>query len=494
MQNWISLIGMTIASISIFTIIILFVISNFLGEGGLYLGLVNFILLPSVMIVGLIMIPIGAMLKSRRQKKKSVHEKKGWPVIDLNQKKHRRTFIIFASGTAFLLFASAIGSYEAFHYTESVTFCGQLCHIIMKPEHTAYQHSSHARVSCVECHVGPGADWYVRSKLSGLYQVYATLFNKYPKPIPTPIENLRPAREVCEQCHWPQKFYTYKYRFETYYLSDADNPEWDIRLIMKTGAEHQAQGLKEGIHWHINPDIQIDYIATDEKREDIAWVKFTHLKTNEVIVYENEDNPLDESEKHNHEVRRMDCIDCHNRPSHDYISPSQFIDTAIKAGEISLELPGIKTLALDLCARDYLSTDSALQTIKKEIPAYYEKNLPQIYTNKKALIEKAADSIQKRFSQYIFPEMKVRWDTHPNHIGHLDDRGCFRCHNGLFTSSSKGSIRRDCNLCHMINAQGPPNNLEMGTLRKPLEFRHPVDIDQAWKEFLCSECHVGASM
>ena len=493
-QNWISLIGLTIVIICLLMIATLFILSTFLGHGSLYLGLVIYILLPAVMLAGFFLIILGMILKSRRMKKQKDRRIPSWPRIDLNVSRQRRTFFFFSLGTALFLIISALGSYEAFHFTESNQFCGQLCHIIMEPEHTAYQNSPHSRVACVECHVGPGADWYVRSKLSGLYQVYATVLKKYPTPIPTPIENLRPAREVCEQCHWPQKFYTHNIRFETYFLSDEKNPEWDTRLVMKIGSEHHAEGLKEGIHWHINPDVRIEYRASDEKREEISWVKYTNLRTNRVIVYENQESPQDESGTEHHDSRIMDCMDCHNRPSHDYLTPSRFINTAMKAGELPRELPNIKALAMDVCEDEYDSTDSALQNIQERVLAYYQEDHPDIFRDKKDLVDKAAETIQKLYTQYIFPEMKVRWDVHSNHIGHLDFKGCFRCHSGQFASKNDEIIRHDCNLCHLITAQGPPEDMEVGMLRQPLEFRHPVDIDQAWKEALCSDCHSGGSM
>ena len=172
-QNWLSVVGATIALISLFMIIFLFVISSIFGQGGSYLGLIVYILLPGIMIMGMILIPIGMIITARRIRREKAKEMDDWPRLDLNDIRHRNAFFIFAIGTTVFLFLTAVGSYEAFHFTESVTFCGELCHGVMNPEYTAYQHSPHARVSCVECHVGSGADWYVRSKLSGLYQVYA---------------------------------------------------------------------------------------------------------------------------------------------------------------------------------------------------------------------------------------------------------------------------------------------------------------------------------
>jgi len=488
-QNWISLLGLTIAVISLLMIAVLFTLSLIIKDKGVYLGLVIYILLPAVLVVGLILIPVGMVIRSKRQKKSKDKTKPGWPVINLNNSRQRKHFFIAALIITLLLFISVIGSYEAFHFTESVHFCGQLCHKVMKPEYVAYQHSAHARVSCVECHVGPGADWYVRSKLSGLYQVYSTLFNKYPKPIPTPIENLRPAREVCEQCHWPQKFYSYKLRYESYYMTDKENTRWDLRLVMKTGPEHQALGLKEGIHWHINPNVKIEYIAADERREEIPWIRYTDLITGETTIYQDTDHPLSQEEIASRSPRTMDCIDCHNRPSHDYKSPMRFLNSALTSQELPPDLPEIKRIAQELCIEEYESIEKAEQSIRLDISAFYADNYPEIYSNEQNKIEQAIQTVQTLFSQNIFPEMNVRWDTHLSHIGHLYSKGCFRCHNETQINAQQNQIGKDCNLCHVITAQGNPGNFQAGTISDPLEFKHPVEIYEAWKEGLCSDCH-----
>jgi hypothetical protein len=190
-QNWISLIGATIALVTFFMIVFLSVVSILFESNNSYLGIVIYMALPAVMILGLLLIPLGMYLKIKKEKKLSEEEKKGWPILNLNEVRQRNAFVIFFVGTSIFLLASAVGSYEAFHFTESVEFCGQICHEVMKPEFVAYQNSPHARVSCVECHVGTGAGWYVRSKLSGLYQVYAVTLGTVPRPIETPIANLR---------------------------------------------------------------------------------------------------------------------------------------------------------------------------------------------------------------------------------------------------------------------------------------------------------------
>jgi amino acid transporter len=273
-RNWISLTGAMIAIISFFMILFLFVLVLILDQESSYVGLVIYIILPAFLIFGLILIPIG-MLSYRKKIKERGED---WPKVDLNDVKHRNAFFIFVVGTTIFLFLSAIGSYQAFHYTESVEFCGTTCHNIMIPEYTAYQNSPHARVACVDCHVGSGANWYMRSKLSGLYQVYATMVDNYPRPIPTPIKNLRPARDTCEKCHWPEKFYPQSLRVERHYLNNDENTAWDIYLNIKTGGTFAELGLDEGIHWHINPNVEISYISGDEKNLTIPWVKYNNKK------------------------------------------------------------------------------------------------------------------------------------------------------------------------------------------------------------------------
>jgi hypothetical protein len=87
--------------------------------------------------------------------------------------------------------------------------------------------------------------------------------------------------------------------------------------------------------------------------------------------------------------------------------------------------------------------------------------------------------------------MKVRWDTHPDNLGHLNSRGCDRCHDGRHKTSEGVAITTRCNSCHLILSQGPEGKTENSRTPQGLEFRHPVDIGEALKEMLCNECHNG---
>ena len=489
-KNWISITGAVLAIFNLASIISLAVLNMFFGFGGSYIGLFTYIVLPGFMITGLILIPIGMRVNRRRARKAEKEGKKlNWPVVDFNNIATRNAGIIFVVGTVFLLIISSIGSYEAFHYTESVEFCGKLCHKVMKPEYTTYHGSSHERVACVECHVGSGASWYVKSKLSGLYQVYSVLAKKYPQPIPTPIANLRPARETCEECHWPEKFYDRKLRVEHSFLSDEQNTERVINLQIKTSSKMTSHGLEKGIHQHISPDVRIEYKTSTANRQVIPWVKYTNIKTGETEIFTDSENSLSQAQLDSLETRVMDCLDCHNRPSHNYNAPQNFIDKSMSEGKISKTLPSIKMVAMMALYQDYPTTDSAFTAIETQVNDFYESSYPDVMKNRKADIDQAIAEMKDGFSKNIFPFMKASWKAYPNNIGHMESDGCFRCHNDRHSTKSGKVISKDCNLCHSILAQGTPDNMQYADSLKPLEFKHPVDIDGAWKTEYCSMCH-----
>ena len=487
-----SLAGTILAAVSAL-IIVFFMITMTFFEGdatGAYVGIFSYIILPVFLIIGLILIPVGMARRSKRIKREGEDSVVSKIVLDLSNQSHWNAVGLFILVSILFLLLTGIGSYKAFHYTESNKFCGTLCHSVMEPEYTAYQESAHSRVTCVECHVGEGAKWYVRSKLSGLYQVYSVTFNKYPTPIETPIHNLRPARETCEECHWPEKFYSQNLVTEKNYLADSANTEWDIQLKMKIGSEHSAQGLMEGIHWHINSDVKIEYIASSDKREYIPWVRFVNRATGDTTLYQDINEPLDQEAIDTLEMREMDCLDCHNRPSHQFQPPQKFTDDLIAAGVIPVELPEVKSLAMQVFNYNtFTDRDSGAVLISESVRDFYNTGYPEIADAHPELIDRAIEGFLTGYDKNYFPKMKANWDAYPNHIGHSEFNGCFRCHNGNHESEDGSVISRDCNLCHTIVGQGSPDNFETSSVDVPLEFRHPVDIDEAWKEMACSDCH-----
>ena len=489
-KNWISITGAILAVFNLATILSLVILSSLFDFGGAYIGLFINMALPAFMIFGLILIPVGMRIYHKRAKEAELAgEVRNWPVLNFNNVATRNATIIFVFGTVFLLIISSVGSYEAFHYTESVEFCGKLCHQVMEPEYAAYQGSSHARVACVECHVGAGATWYVKSKLSGLYQVYSVLAHKFPTPIPTPIANLRPAQETCEKCHWPEKFYDRKMKVEESFLADDSNTEVVVQLQMKTSSKMTSAGLEKGIHQHISKDVRIEYKTSSANRQVIPWVRYTNLKTGESEIYTDSENTVSQAKLDSMEIRVMDCLDCHNRPSHNYKTPQGFIDKLMAEGKISKMLPGIKKVAMEILYPEYSTKDSAFLAINAKVKAFYTKNYPDLVASRKSEIDQAIVEIQGGYASNIFPYMKSSWKSYPNNIGHMEFDGCFRCHNDRHKTEKGKVISKDCNLCHSIMAQGTPGAMEYSKSAESLEFKHPVDIDEAWRTELCSSCH-----
>ena len=490
--NWLSIFGAYVASVALLLIVLFLAISFFFDfASNPYLGIVQFLILPLFLVLGLLLIPFGAYWRRRRIRKGHDEERRQWPRIDFNQKSHRNAAAVFGLGSVLVVFVSAVGSYQTFHYSESIEFCGKVCHQVMKPEYVAYQNSPHARVACVACHIGPGADWFVKSKLSGAYQVYAVLADVYPRPIPTPVANLRPAQETCEQCHWPEKFFGAQQKRFNHFMYDETNTSWPIDLLIRTGGGDPRTGQAHGIHWHMNIQNKIEYIARDFERQDISWVRMTDRLSGRSVVYQDQSKPLSNEELAAAETRTMDCMDCHNRPSHIYNSPDHSIDIALLTSRVDPGLPYIKEKAVTAMAKKYETEDEARQAIANEIADYYQTEYPDVYAAKSAVIDASIAAIQDAFSQNIFPEMKVRWDEYPSNLGHFISPGCMRCHKSTMVSDKGQAISTDCCACHNILSQGSGDRAQMAASAEGLDFVHPVDIDDAWKEMGCFECHSG---
>lgn len=492
-HNWVSYVGAAIAALSLILFVFLFALHSIVDTSEVpYAGLIIFVFVPMVLIFGLILIPVGMFFEWRLWRTKHIRSLPRFPIIDLNNPRDRNATFIFLVGSILLIILVTVSGYKAYHVTDSVAFCGTLCHSVMQPEYTAYQNSPHARVRCVDCHVGPGADWFVKSKMSGLYQVYAVLLNKYPRPIPVPIESLRPAQETCEQCHWPEQFFGAQQKRLIHFLPDENNTRWDINLLIKIGGGSPETGLTEGIHWHMNIANRVEYIAADESRQEIPWVRMTNMDTGETTEYMSTENPLSEGEISSADIRKMDCMDCHNRPTHIFRPPSYSMNLALGTGKIDPTLPFIKQTGVELLSANYDSTELALEEIERGVKKFYRDQNSDSTNHKEDSISDAIVEIQDIYQNNFFPDiMKVRWDIYPNNVGHLNFPGCFRCHDGLHKSADGKVITRECTACHTIISQGRPGNTEYSMEPNGLEFRHPEDIGEMWKEIKCSDCHTG---
>ena len=303
------------------------------------------------------------------------------------------------------------------------------------------------------------------------------------------MHDLRPAQETCEQCHWPERFIGAQMKVITHYSSDEQNTPRQIRLLIKTGGGSTASALSAGIHWHMNIANKITYIATDPQRQTIPWVRIED-REGHVTEYKTKGSSLTPEQIAKSPQHVMDCIDCHNRPSHIYVPPDQSVDLALLAGNIDRTLPSIKALAVEALTKPYKSTPEALQAISRDLNDAYRNKYAQAYNDRKASINQAIAATQAIFENTIFPEMKVDWRTHPNNIGHFYYPGCFRCHDGDHLSPEGKPISKDCDTCHAVLEQqeGSSNPI---TLKGPA-FKHPVDLGDL-RQVTCTDCHTGGS-
>lgn len=444
------LVGMMVMYLTGIPIVLLLILDALGFLDSPYIGIYIFLVLPAFFVLGALLVVFGRYRIRRRAGAGAGGEQPLhlFPQWDLNRPADRARFLVVTIGGTLLLIIVATLSYRGVEFTESVTFCGKVCHVVMQPEHTAYVNSPHARVSCVDCHIGPGADWYVRSKLSGLRQVWAVTVGNYARPIATPIHNLRPARETCEQCHWPEKFHGDKVLVKRHFAEDRANSEIVNALVLKVGGGGQESGFAEGIHWHVN--LEVDYVA-DEKREEILWVR-ARRPDGQVTEYVKDGTEWTADSLAAREIRRMDCLDCHNRPTHTFENPGIALDEAIVAGRIDPAIPFIKRETLAAITAEYASQDEAANQIPARLAAFYAEHAADSLAIDGDAVTAAAAVATEIYKRNVFPQMKVTWGTYPSHIGHERSPGCFRCHDEEHTSADGATISQDCETCHTLLA------------------------------------------
>ncbi|OGO32373.1 MAG: hypothetical protein A2Z29_02140 [Chloroflexi bacterium RBG_16_56_11] len=371
------------------------------------------------------------------------------PVVE--NKKHRRKLIFLLLSGAAGIILLVIGGYQLMEFTDSTDFCGRLCHQVMYPEYTVYQESPHSRVNCVECHVGYGGGYFVRSKISGIPQVWAVLTNSYERPITTPVKNLRPARETCEQCHRPERFAGDLVISHTTYAPDNANTERvDTRIMRVGGGEAEAA---RDIHWHIAASVW--YLPLDAARQDIGWVGVEDSSGGLAEYFSPDKSSEITPERIEKERRLMDCVDCHNRATHVYRSPEELVDTALAQGKIDKTLPYIKWQGVTALDPVNPSLELAISKIEA-IREFYRNNYPDVLAAQGASIDRAIEELKNIARLTTFPEMKVTWETYIDNIGHQKGPGCFRCHGKLEArqaGAEKEAIDADCSLCHYLALQ-----------------------------------------
>jgi hypothetical protein len=446
LRHPLSVVGAWLVTLSAFVFLFVFFIDLFGFHSNPYLGLVFFLIVPMLFVLGLVMIPLGIMLQRRRQRRGL--EPRRLPRIDLNDPIQQRTIgIVLALSIANVLIVS-LAAYRGVEYMDSSEFCGRVCHTVMEPEYMAHREGPHSRIACVECHVGSGARSYVYYKLNGARQLAHLVTGHYPRPVPSPVVNLRPARGTCETCHSPETFHGDKVKVVPEYANDEKNTTNSTRLLLHVGGGIPEFGLGAGIHWHTNPQIQIDFVATDAKREEIPYVRMTDA---DGTVHEYRAPGADDAKIGTGASRRMDCVDCHNRPTHEFLAtPERAVDMALARGAIPTGLPFVRRETVEALKAEYPDTATADREIDKRLRTFYGTAHGADAPPDAAQLDQVVAAARFLYARNVFPRMKVTWGTHPSNLGHTDAPGCFRCHDDEHETADGRVIRQDCELCHEV--------------------------------------------
>ena len=446
--------GMAMVTISI-TLMVIGLVMDMMGlVENPYAAIATYMLLPGVMVAGLVLIPVAAYFRRRQWYKYGIA--KDHLAINLSDHKHRKFLVGFIVLTVINVSILGIIGYEGYHFTESPYFCGVVCHQVMAPEYTVYQRSPHAKVKCVECHIGSGASWFVKSKISGLRQVLAVLTDSYSRPIPVPVEHLRPARDTCEECHWPSKFHGKKVKIFTHFTNDDQKDPIVNEMALHIGGRNPQTGAFEGIHWHVSDNNKVTYRANRE-RTKIAkvMVQRSDGTSDEFVSQEITEEPGEEWE-----WRVMDCIDCHNRPTHVYDMPEERVDFGLLSKKINPNIEGIREDSLRAIKHPYDSREEATKGIPEHLMKLQMLRGEELAKKNEQDIRKAADFLVQVYLQNVWPEMKIDWGTYRSHLGHPNpdtyeggstEYGCWRCHNDDHVNAQGDNISQDCDLCHDFN-------------------------------------------
>lgn len=478
-----SRIGVILVTSSLFSFLILELLRTAGILTNAYIGLVTYMVFPLLFVLGLILIPWGVhkeAAKSGRSIRRYLTEavpagdlpesERGWSVL--------RTVALLTLVNVIVMVG---GSLRTLQFMDKASFCGTACHTVMNPEWTTYRQSPHARVKCVDCHVGEGFKAHLDSKLNGAWQIISATFKLYERPIPTPVRTLRPARETCEKCHWPDKFHGDRLVTNVRYKRDqASTPKY-TSLLLKIGSGEE--GLARGSHWHVAPSNEVRYASIDEKREKILWVD---VKQSDGGFKRFHNSYLEnKGDADVFEIRSMDCVDCHNRATHIYEDPGYALDDRIRKGLIDRSLPYIKREALAALKNNCPDIETGKQTIDTHLRSYYRREHPSVAASRMAAIDSAVTAVQAILTRNIHPEMNITWGSYPSHLGHERDLGCFRCHNSDMVDDDGEYISDDCTLCHSILAEDED---EPFTFLFPLENSEKPDHKHLYlqQEFLGS--------
>ena len=384
-------------------------------------------------------------------------------------------------------------------YTESPEFCGALCHA-NGPEYVTHKVSAHSGVECGACHIGPGLLPKFEAKYYGVGELISQLANTYERPIEAPVERMRPAEEVCEHCHSAEKEEADRLRAVSYFASDEANSEARTALLLRISAadpvgDDATEPHRRGIHWHAENEVW--FASVDPERREIPWIRV--FVDGQVTEYQEKGWRPTEEDLAGLVFRTMDCMDCHNRPTHVFEKPERALDEALADGRIDSGLPFVKREGLKLLTASY-STQEAGMDAMEGLAAFYRSDYPDVYSDERLLVDSAIEVLRDIYGHTVFPEMNLDWQAYPDNVGHLDSAGCFRCHDGEHTTGDGEAIPANCTTCHSVPVvskgdRAPNANSLLSMFAKaanePQSHLEPSFIEEhrILADVSCGDCH-----
>jgi len=490
-SNMLSLIGLFIAVFNIVIIVVLAIADGLSAGSHPYADLVIWIALPGMVFCGVALIFAG-IWRQRYRERTCKPGGPRFPVLDFNDPRLRTRGLVLLSVLILMSLLYAFSGYKAYEFSESNTFCGT-CHAVMGPETRSNYYSAHAKLLCTNCHVGPGAKYYFTSHLKGSRQGINYLLDRYSRPIHTPVADLRPSEEICQNCHGPKYQISERLESRAYFLSDKENSRKKITLLFKPGTAQTTLEQPPHMHWHSSTTEEILYSDADPKRVDIPWIRVKR-RDGSVRVYRSDQSKLSAEKVAQAGTRRMDCMDCHNRIGHPFNPPARIVNAMLSAGLIDSELPEIKHVGVQALETPYASQDEARMGIDTALRDFYRATYPAVAKDKDVAIAKAVEALQGAYARNYDPHMDLSWRSYGSNQGHVYAPGCFRCHDGKHRSEDGTVLSRDCSLCHLLIERSPGQEAtEAAQVNlRVMEYPHPVDIGERWKTMPCTACH-GAS-
>ncbi len=339
--------------------------------------------------------------------------------------------------------AAGIAGWE---YSNSNAFCATMCHDVHPEEIAAHKVGAHARVNCVECHMGRNSTLHLMAlKPTHAKELWGMIVG-YERPITS--GTLRPSREACESCHWPSVEHHDSIAVKVHYGTDAESSESRTKIVLHTGMDAIREGYTRGIHWHIQNEVR--FVSPDPQRREIPWVE-VRKPDGTRVTYTDGETKLTAQQISALEPRTMACYDCHNQVGHPFANPETVVDEAIRSGAIDRALPEAKARSVALIAAlGEITGDRALREAK------IDKLLAE--ASAKAAVPGELKAAEQKFNKAMraillaasFQEKGFTWKSFPNHTGHADTPGCFRCHDGKHYNDKGEAIRLQCTLCHAL--------------------------------------------